>query len=777
MISTPTRVTDRSSTLIDHLYTNKPERIIEIAVPSLALSDHYPICFTRKIHISDKKIVHTEIQYRDFRNFDENVFLTDLNSVNFDSLINTDTLNEALQLFYDLFFGILNQHSKVKSKRVKLQHKPKWISPEINEARYKRDSFHKLKDMDSFKVWRNKVRSLIRNAKRKYYSDAIAQIKNTTDIWKYMKELNPKTGTNMPNVLMSENEKVETPEDIANMFNSYFTSVSFKNESFQRTSKITLNNLQTFMNTKLPIDTYFQLKCIHEHEVYRLLSKLDINKSAGVDTFGPNLLKIAAHEICKPVAYLINRSIIEGTFPDKLKIAKVTPIFKKGKKSDPGNYRPISILPTLSKIYEKHVASQIYEFLVNFELLHIGQSGFRKQHSCQTALTKMTELWLKEMDKGNLTGILFLDFSKAFDLVNHNTLLEKLKLYKFDNRSILWIKSYLEKRIQRVQIGSISSKCLPILSGVPQGSVLGPLLFLMYVNDLSLHVTLSSLDLFADDATLQKSSPYLYTIERDISTDVKNIQRWCNENSMVINVSKTKSMLLATNQKLTKLPAKSLNISMNSIPVDCVKNHKLLGINIDNNLSYVKHVDSVCHSITSKTALLRRIKPYLSIQYRKMYYNAYILPVIDYCLTIWGNAPKVQLNRILKLQKSAARIILDKPYDSPSKPLFEELEWLDVYERLEYNKSILIYKAMNGQTPGYITDMFSSQSTNTYHLRSVSNNNLSCPKPSTELLKKSLHFSGVHIWNAIPSNIRFLSNLTKFKCAILKHIVSKRHLL
>ena len=315
------------------------------------------------------------------------------------------------------------------------------------------------------------------------------------------------------------------------------------------------------MKTKSPLLNKFKISPIEEDKVFKLLSKLNISKASGSDTLGPRLLKLATPVIYKPLCHLINVStcIETGVFPDELKIGKLTPIFKKVNKCDPGNYRPISILPTISKNVERHVASELKDFLHEHELINVHQSGFRQFHSCQTALTKMTNLWLKDIDDGNLTGAMFIDFTKAFDLVDHKLLLKKLALYKFDESTLLWFKSYLSNRKQSVHVGGSKSKYL----GVPQGSVLGPLLFLVYINDLPLHVEKSKLEMFADDMTLHSSSADMNVIENNLNCDIEKIDGWCLQNRMKINESKTKCMLMGTNKKISKLHNKELNIVVN----------------------------------------------------------------------------------------------------------------------------------------------------------------------------------------------------------------------
>ncbi|KAK3099494.1 hypothetical protein FSP39_005280 [Pinctada imbricata] len=395
--------------------------------------------------------------------------------------------------------------------------------------------------MDNFRKWRNKVTELIRNAKRDYYKESIEENTRTSDIWKHLKEFTSRKNETSINFMTHNGISSEDPNEIANMYNDFITNISKTLIDENQRETLETSHIVNFVRSKNSMNIKFSFNHISEEEVLDLLTKLNIKKSAGTDNIGPKILKIAAPIIFKPISHIINLSIATCTFPDKMKEAKITPIYKKGDKSTPGNYRPISILPTLSKIFEKHLASQIRNYLNDFDLLVKEQSGFREHHSCMSALTKMTENWLSEIDNGNLTGTVYLDFSKAFDLVNHDILLQKLQMYQFDDSSLNLLKSYLKNRCQEVRLGKYVSNKTELIAGVPQGSVLGPLLFILFINDMPLIVKKSIIDIFADDATLQNSSQKIDEINKNLQTDIDYIQAWCKQNDMVLNETKTKS--------------------------------------------------------------------------------------------------------------------------------------------------------------------------------------------------------------------------------------------
>ena len=464
---------------------------------------------------------------------------------------------------------------------------------------------------------------------------------------------------------------------------------------------------------------------------------------------------------------ICNCSIKTGRFPDTWKVARVTPIHKKDSGDDISNYRPISILPIASKILEKHVSIHLYEYMTSYNLLHQKQSGFRANHSCETALTLMVDTWLSALNRCNEIGLLLVDLCKAFDLVDHNILIKKLKLYKCSSVALNWFEFYLRNRKQFVVINGTKSNPLNIKSGVPQGSILGPLLFIIFINDISLEKYLSDINLFADDAVESVEHKTKDKIIKKLQECAVSLYRWCLQNKMVLSIEKTKTLFISNREKSVQINTNCnlANVKIGNTVIDEVNSTKLLGVNIDNTLSWTMQVAQVKKCTSYRLFLFRTIRKYLPLETRTKYYDYYVKPLIEYCSSVWGICSKENQTKIIKIQKKAARLILEAPPLTPSKQTFQQLKWLPFNEIVKFKQVSLVYKAVNGNAPQYIQTMFTNIKDNSnYSLRSSANKKLFVSRTH----HKSLSYTGVIIWNALPENIKSSKTFTKFKNLYIK---------
>jgi hypothetical protein len=558
---------------------------------------------------------------------------------------------------------------------------------------------------------------------------------------------------------------------MANAFNNFFVTIAEKLKDPVIVSDF--KYIIDYVNTKVPPENYFSIPLISEREVCKYLKQLDVAKSTGLDTIGPRLLKKAAPFIAEALTMIINKSILQSSFPNLWKSAKVKPLFKSGDKDSINNYRPISILPTVSKIIEKHVHDAFMCHINNFNLFHNTQSGFRKQHSTETALAYLRETWLRAINEGKVIGALLVDFKKAFDLVDHNILIKKLKIYKCNNSCIEWFRSYLSNRHQRVQINNQLSSFEEILTcGVPQGSILGPLLFLIFINDLPLIIGhgICSTDLYADDTTIYDIQSDKSILESNLNTALSGLQKWCATNGMQINTDKTKVMFISTQQKRRCFENDQISLFYKDFKIDQSSCEKILGVHFQNDLKWDFHVKAICKKISSYIWLLSKIKDFLPINYRTLFYKAYIQPHLDYCSILWGNTVTRNIKMILKLQKRACRTILGNEYIDFDSAL-QKLNIQRFDKRLIFNKAVFMYKVAHNLLPDYICNMYvpcDRLQFENHTLRSHINRNFCIPMPHLELYKNSLLYSGSCLWNRIPKEIKNAYTVDTFKTLYLQ---------
>ena len=354
--------------------------------------------------------------------------------------------------------------------------------------------------------------------------------------------------------------------------------------------------------------------------------------------------------------------------------------------------------------------------------------------------------------------------------MDHDILLYKLKLYHFSQQAILLLKSYLSNRQQFVKVGNIRSSKLTIKSGVPQGSILGPLLFILYINDISLHLQNSSIDLYADDSTLYAYGDSNREIESKIQTNISSVLNWCSTNNMALHPGKTKCMLLGSPHKLKHI--NELSIYINDIKIENVSVQRLLGVYIDQNLTWDVQINSVCNRLKSKLSLLKRLSHFLNEEMKTLFYNSYIMSTFDYCCTVWAKNKQSHIQKITTLQKRAGKIILQKPMRTPSSEIFERLKWLTFENRIKYHAGILVFKILNNQSPEYMKDLISFSNNDNYNLRSSSKKDIAQIRFKTQYMKRSFGYFSRSFWNTLPTEIRSALTVQSFKSNSKKYLLN-----
>ncbi|CAB3998795.1 Hypothetical predicted protein [Paramuricea clavata] len=487
-------------------------------------------------------------------------------------------------------------------------------------------------DWLNYKTARNKVNIQLKNAKKDYYSTKIAgQKHNPKEAWKTINNiLGRQSKPTVANELKVGENILTNTQDIAEGFNDYFSNIGP-----DLASKIdsTNFNYETYVENAKSEFAAFQPVTVQN--VYQLLHCLCSNKATGVDKISCKIIKIAAPVISDSLTYIFNQAITLSIFPDEWKTARVIPLYKNGQRNMPGNYRPISVLPTISKIMERILYDQLYDYFTKFGHLSDCQFGFRKFHSTTTALLDCTNEWYMNLDRKKFNLVILIDLKKAFDTVDHQILLKKLELYGVKGQALSFVQSYISNRKQKCQIqNSLSSEKL-IKCGVPQGSILGPLFFLLYINDLPQCLYKTKPRLFADDTNLTASGDSITDLEAAVNSDLENLRKWLIANKLSLNVAKTEFMLIGSKQMIRSISDLQLNVKIENESVKQVHESITLGVTIDQHLSWKSNTENICKKITSGISALRRLKEFADKQALLSVYNAIVRPYFDYCCEVW----------------------------------------------------------------------------------------------------------------------------------------------
>ena len=534
LIKSPTRVTPHSSTLIDVIFTSNLNNIVCSGVSHIGISDHSLVYVYRKIAQRPPCSGSNHVSFRNFKGFNSDHFRTEIRNQDW-NMADHNHPDDMWSEWRKLFSAVCEKHAPLKTKRTRASRSP-WINSDIKRRMRFRDRLknkavktgdHDL--WDAYKKIRNQVNNEVKKTKKYYYNNRFHTVSNDSKkTWQTINELTGrKSNKSTVNGLMINKESISDPKKICNSFNKFFAEIGP-----QLANKIPRSGINhSFENYLTKTNSKFSFEEISSFDVQQLLSELDTSKANGLDNIPARLLKDCPDLISESLTQIFNESINQGLFPVDWKKARVTPIYKNsGERNDPSNYRPISVIPIIAKLIERVVYNQLYEYFINNKLLSLHQSGFRLLHSTVTALLEATDSWAWNIDKGLVNSVVFLDLKKAFDTVDHNILLSKLQYYGIEGVELKWFSSYLKNRSQVCSVNGFQSEELSITCGVPQGTILGPLLFLIYINDLPQCLSYSIPRMYAEDTSLTYAGNNIDDINDKVNDDLRRVFVWLAAN-------------------------------------------------------------------------------------------------------------------------------------------------------------------------------------------------------------------------------------------------------
>ena len=619
-------------------------------------------------------------------------------------------------------------------------------------------------DLTKYRNQRNKVNNLKKKLKEKYFenmNESLDGLKNTDSksYWKMIRALvkGSKPSHNIPTLTYNGNVAFDD-DDKCDMFNNYFCSVTDIDDD----------------NHELPdldnrTDITFSDVHIDPEDIVDIISTLDPGKASGPDDFSHKLLQGICPEIVRPLLILFNKSLQYGKFPKPWKHAHVIPIYKKGENSSPTNYRPISLLSCIGKLFERVVFKYLYNHLHDHHLLYNLQAGFRPGQSTVTQLIEIYHHICVALDNKQLACFTFCDISKAFDRVWLRGLIYKLEKYGFRGNLLAWLTDYLTDRTQQVKLKSSISIVGRNKAGVPQGSVLGPLLFLIFINDLPDGLR-GLTRLFADDTSNSHVSRDLEEIQRTNNDDLKLINDWGEKWLVDFNPQKTKCVIFGASDAQLETTV----FDFNGSPIEPSLTHRHLGIVFSCNAKWTAHIDSICDRVSKQIAVLRKLKYTLNRDFLSRIYLTFIRPLFEYASEVWDNLTLADSDRLEKFQLETARIVTGLPSYCSRAALYFETGWDTLKTRREHKKLCLMYKMVNNTAPNYLCELLPPRvGENTmYNLRNT--DDFTLPYCRLNLLKNSFIPQTLSEWNKLPADIKNAPTLNQFKSKLKQRVTAPR---
>ena len=742
IIHSPTRYGKTKTSLLDHILVNNSRRFYNSCTIDNEISDHLPICFSFQLN----KFTQQDDTSSKFLKVDHQKLRDNLSVANWSSVTSLTDTNTAFEKFIDTFQNCISESSKeikVKPKPKTKSFKQPWMSENLRLIIKKRKDLHdrcKLAPFDSklqekYRNFRNFVSYQTNMAKTCHFKNEFISHKgDQVKRWKFIKKLinGPGKTKECPITLQRDDQSLcQDSQEVAGRFNQFFTNIGSElAKNLPKTNHQFTEYFAASDSSNFNHEAKFAFDPVDSGDILPIVENINVKKATGPDKISPQAIKDNKCVLVPILVFLINLVIETSVFPDCLKIARVTPIFKKGDKKSPNNYRPISVLSTVAKIVEKILSNQIINFLESNSILTDCQFGFRKGRNTTSAINLLMEQLYENFNQCISTEGVFLDFSKAFDTINHDILVKKLPFNGFLPCATSLIENYLKNRKQYVFVDNYKSELCDINIGVPQGSNLGPLLFLIYINDLLNAAPSLNYILYADDTNIFCTDPEV------LSQELNKIENWCLANKLVLNYTKTFQVIFKSPRKA--ICAEEHIVKLSTHTLELKNETKFLGIVLDSNITFKSHINDLCRKLNLVVLMMRAVRPYFDEKTMKDLYYAYFYPHLLYGIEFWGHASGTDLKRVIVVQKACLRVILKKKPGDHISSHFKTLQIMPLLMLFEYCSLKLFLKTFSND---FIKTLESNHNYNTRF------SGLRTKKAKNKRGERSLLCNGVHLYN------------------------------
>ncbi len=763
------------TSLLDLVLVSHAQMVTSVdTLPPLANSDHLSVLTTFNLAFRRTSSTGTR-QVWCYSKGDFKTLNSVLQTVDWSPIMTAPDVDSGWTAWLGIFLPLVRRY--VPSKFLKhVKRKLPWMTPAIErEIKQKRSFFRSFKrhptlnNRSAFISQRNKVTHLLRKAERAHSLQSYRNIGPSTpsssscpDFWSYMKSLSGKSHRpSMPDLRAPppSNQLYTSPQDKATALNKFFADQTIlpERQAVPNVADLPFRADELSSLSTTPAD------------VYDVLSSLSVQKAAGLDGISPRLLKLCSTGIASSLASLFNRSFSEGNFPSSWKSALVIPVFKRGDRSSLTNYRPISLLSCVGKVCERLVYTHLYQYLS--PNLSANQSGFRRQDGTSNQLTRLVQLWSEALDDSQYVGALFFDLRKAFDRVWHRGLLAKLYAAGVRGSLHRWFVNYLSGRQQRTRIGCAVSSSLSLSAGVPQGAILSPLLFILYVNDI-ITATPASVNLFADDTSAVVMDSCPTSLEVRLQHTLTSLSDWFDRWLLAVNPVKSAVVIFHTRG----MPPLEVHVQINGEEIPQVNFHKHLGLTLNSHLTWDCHVDTILRKASQRLGVLRRYRRRLSPLVIRFYYITAIRPLLEYASNVWSGLSNRSHEALERFQRRAARLIIGVAPRSelPHAIILARAGFATLHSRRRLQQAIFVYKFLNRALPEHVLDSLqhwpSAKSDRALSLRNAAH--LLLPRPKKNVLSSSPLYIAFSTWNNLPSDIRCAKTLSSLRSLLTSDVVA-----